>query len=272
MKRLADTCTELGYVLALHDQYRDYYHDAPSYDPRHTVVHENGERPEWSIWLGGRQSLLCSSLARGFVARNHRALRDHGIKVRGSYLDVFACNPLDECYNPEHPVTRTECKNFRAECLNLIRAWEGIVSSEEPVDWAIPFIDLAHHGPYAVHQGAAMGILVPLFNLVYHDAIILPWYLGRKAYAIPENDLTFLHGLMHAGIPYLSLEPDEEETTRVNAMCALHKRVGLLEMTGHEFVDQTYRKHRTSFADQTTVTVDLDAETFEISPPLDLNK
>src|SRR5262249_43137582 len=30
MKRLADTCRELGYPFLFHDQYRDYYVDAPS--------------------------------------------------------------------------------------------------------------------------------------------------------------------------------------------------------------------------------------------------
>jgi hypothetical protein len=52
-------------------------------------------------------------------------------------------------------------------------------------------------------------------------------------------------------------------------MCALHERVGLLEMTKHEFLDESHRKQRTSFADGTTVTIDLDNETFEISPALE---
>src|SRR4029453_8391336 len=32
MRRLADTCKELGYLFSLHDQYRDFYLDAPSFD------------------------------------------------------------------------------------------------------------------------------------------------------------------------------------------------------------------------------------------------
>ena len=31
LKLLADTCHELGYLFSLHDQYRDYYVDAPSF-------------------------------------------------------------------------------------------------------------------------------------------------------------------------------------------------------------------------------------------------
>src|SRR5262249_37017307 len=34
---LADTCRELGYPYILHDQYRDYYLDAPSYDPQFPI-------------------------------------------------------------------------------------------------------------------------------------------------------------------------------------------------------------------------------------------
>ena len=55
---------------------------------------------------------------------------------------------------------------------------------------------------------------------------------------------------------------------RMRTICALHKRVALLEMTNHEFLDESYRKERTTFADGTTVTIDRDAKTFEISPKL----
>jgi hypothetical protein len=51
-------------------------------------------------------------------------------------------------------------------------------------------------------------------------------------------------------------------------MAALHKRVGLMEMTKHEFLDSNYRKERTTFADGTTVTVDWDNMSFKIEPEL----
>jgi hypothetical protein len=51
-------------------------------------------------------------------------------------------------------------------------------------------------------------------------------------------------------------------------MMALHKRVGLLEMTRHEFLDKNYRRERATFADGTTVTVDWDTNTFTVSPAL----
>jgi hypothetical protein len=272
MKRFAETCEQLGYVFAIHDQYRDYYLDANSYNPRHTILDRSGNRPLHSIWFGGKQSILCSRLAPGHVKKNYLALLNHGVKVRGAYLDVFAVVPPDECYNPEHPATRADCLKYRGVCLDFIRSTGGIVSSEEPADWAVPHIDLVHHGPYALDpdpgHGPAMGIPVPLFNLVYHDAMLLPWSLGKGGWGIPETDLGYLHGLANAGIPYLSLQPDEKELKQVRAMCALNRRVGLLEMTNHGFLDKSSRKQHTTFADGTTVTIDLDKETCEISPAL----
>ncbi len=265
MKRLADTCDELGFVFAIHDQYRDYYHDAASYSEGRTVIREDGSRPFESTWYGGHQSILCSRFAPGYVKRNHRELLDHGIKVRGAYLDVFAVVPPDECYSPEHPATRSDCLKYRGQCFDIVRAQLGVVSSEEPADYAVPHLDLAHHGPYALDPnpggGPAMGVPIPLFSLVYHDAIILPWTstVTKGGWGIPDGDSGYLHCLLNAGIPYLSLSPDRDEIRRMRTMCALHKRLGLLEMTNHEFLDSAWRAQKTTFADGTTVTVNFES-------------
>lgn len=272
LRRFAETCERLGYLFAIHDQYRDYYRDARSYDDRHTLTDEHGARPQHRIWYGGRQSILCPSLAPGHVRKNHGALRAAGVKLDGAYLDVFSVVPPDECYQAEHPVTRTECLRWRGECLDSVRAWGGVVSSEEPSDWSVKHLDLVHHGPYALNpnpgKGPAMGIPVPLFNLVYHDALLLPWSLERGAWGIPEKDLGFLHALANGGMPYLGLNPGPEELERVRAVCALHRRVALFEMTRHEFLDPGRRRQRTTFADGTRVTVDFDRDTWQVEPPL----
>ncbi|MCL4181009.1 MAG: hypothetical protein KJ072_25100 [Verrucomicrobia bacterium] len=268
----ASTCARLGFIFAIHDQYRDYYLDAPSYDPRHTLIEANGQRPIHSTWYGGRQSILCPRLALGHVRKNHQAILDHHVPLQGAYLDVFAVVPPEECYAPEHPMTRTECLNWRGACLDFVRSYGGIVSSEEPSDWAVPHLDLVHHGPYPLRpnpgSGPAMAIPVPLFNLVYHDALLIPWSLGRGAWGIPDTDLGFLHGLGNAGLPYLSLEPDDAELERVRTMCALHQRVGLLELTRHRFLDASRRRQEFTYADGTRVTIDLDHERFDVAPPL----
>jgi hypothetical protein len=113
-----------------------------------------------------------------------------------------------------------------------------------------------------------MGIPVPLFSLVYHDALLVPWSLGRGEWGIPEKDLGFLHGMANAGLPYLSLEPDPAHLEQVRRLAALHRRVGLLEMTGHRFLDSTYRRQETTFVDGTRVTIDLDQDACVVEPGL----
>jgi hypothetical protein len=272
MVRFADACEELGIVFAVHDQYRDFYLDAASYEPRHAVLEEDGTRQEHATWYGGKQSLLCPSLAPGYVRRNFRGLLGQGVKVRGAYLDVFAVVPGDECYSPEHPVTREDCLRFRGECLDFVRSFGGVVSSEEPADWALPRLDLVHHAPHALDPnpgaGPAIGIPVPLYSLVYHDALCVPWSLGRGAWGIPEKDLGFLYGMGNAGLPYLSIAPADEELARVREMCALHERVGLLELVSHEFLDANPRRQVFTYADGTRVQIDLDADTVAVVPPV----
>ena len=79
-----------------------------------------------------------------------------------------------------------------------------------------------------------------------------------------------LHGFLNGGVPQMGSRAslDAEMLAQVRRMAALHKRVALLEMTGHEFLDKNYRKERTTFSDGTMVTVDWDAKTAQIRPEL----
>ncbi|MBP1988649.1 DUF5696 domain-containing protein [Paenibacillus eucommiae] len=267
-RQLRDTCSELGILLAVHDQYRDFYKDADSYDDRLAVQDEAGAIESCSIWPGGDHSFLCASVAKGYIERNYNQLQDEGIELDGAYLDVFAIVPLEECHNATHPMTRRECAEHRSACFQSIRSRGMIVSSEEPVDWAIPALDLVHHGPYALNpnpgRGPAIGLPVPLFSLVYHDAILLPWTLDTSGWGIPEGDWGFLHGLLNAGLPYLSIDPTDEEIVLVKQLAELHQRVGLLELVSHEFIDGHVRKQRAVYADGTRIEIDLDSNKYDI--------
>src|SRR5262249_7979584 len=156
--------------------------------------------------------------------------------------------------NPEHPVTRTDALNARALCYNWTRNNLGIVGTEAACDWTIPYADISSP------LGLAKAITVPLFNLVYHDAIITPYSTRDKQ--------SMMYGLMNGGLPQVGdLRNElEQNLSLIRQMAALHERLALVEMTKHEFLGQNYRQERTSFADGTTVTVDWDAGTYEIKP------
>jgi len=100
---------------------------------------------------------------------------------------------------------------------------------------------------------------------VYHDAVIVSF--GAR------DQPSLLRGILYGGVPELPITPTDEKTLELmRAMMALHKRVALLEMTKHEFLDRNYRVEQTTYADGTTVTVDWDTNKFTVNPALNLTK
>ena len=270
MKRLADACQNLGFLFSLHDQYRDYYTDAPSYDPQFAIHEEEEDTPpqifpgtrfgDWKEgtipfmdhWDGGKMSYLNGRFMMGHLVKNYQGFFDHGIQPQGNYLDVFGYVPPDEDFNPEHPTTRTDCLRERARCYIWSRNRLGFVGTEAGCDWTVPYVDVLS----PLNQ--TKGIPVPLFNLVYHDAVMIPYR--------PDD----LRGFLNAGVPQIpSRSPSREELLQIRKMCALHRRLALVEMTRHEFLDKNYRQERTTFADGTRVTVDWDQKSMQIQPDLD---
>jgi hypothetical protein len=271
LKRFADTCERLGYFFAVHDQYRDFYLNAASFDDRLACTQLDGGREQTSTWCGGPQTILNPRFAPGYVRRNHDLFAQHGVHVRGAYLDVFSVVPLEECAQPAHPVTRAECAAYRRECFDILRARGYVVSSEESTDYLARSLDLVHHGPYATAPnlggGAACGIPVPLFGLVYHDSLMLPWNMGENGgWGIPNGDAGRLHCLLNAGMPYVSPGADETMIQHVKEAAGVARRCAFSEMTNHEFLDDSHRKQRTTFSDGTQVTVDFDSKEYTIAP------
>ena len=277
MKRFADTCKELGYPFIFHDQYRDYYADAPSYDPQFAIHEEDDSLPpkaafgsrfgDWKEdrvpwmrhWDGGKQTYLNARFQPGHLRKNYALFFEHGVHPQGIYIDVIGYVPPDEDFNPERPATRSDAMRGQAEMLTWSRHNLGVTATEAGSDWVIPYADI-------VNQSGSVGkcVPLPLYNLVYHDAVLVAYGAGRTG-----GQKNLLLGILCGGVPELPVSETNDETLAlIRKMSALHKRVALLEMTNHEFLDKERKKERTTFSDGTTVTVDWDANTVKINPDL----
>jgi hypothetical protein len=277
MKTFFDVCEELGYLCWLHDQYRDYYPDSPSFNKDLAVREEDvatpstqfpgtrfhphdwkdGAIPMMNYWDGGPQAYLNNRYMLGHVQKNYRLMAKHGIRPRGSYNDVFGYVPPDQDFNPEHPSTRTDSMRDRALVMTWVRRHLGISGTEDGADWTIPYVDYVtsrlNRNPGSGNDETSKGAIeVPLYELVYHDAVVTSYS--------PDDPRGFLHG----NVPSMGTEPRDLENIR--RMAALHQRVGLLELTQHEFLDTARAKERTTFADGTTVTVDWTTRSVTIRP------
>ena len=147
---------------------------------------------------------------------------------------------------------------YYIKAFGIVKTLEGITGSEEMGEWSVPYVDIAHRGNYLLAAFPFTFIQVPLFNLVYHDAVILPWGIRE------------LGCLLNGEMPRISTRAINTDMERIRTVCALHKRVGLLEMTKHEFLDEKFSKQRTTFSDGTTVTIDPENNSFDIQPKLDI--
>jgi hypothetical protein len=217
---------------------------------------KDGDMPLMRHWDGGKQAYLNNRFWLGHLVKNYQLFFDHGLTPQGIYLDVIGYVPPDADFNREHPTTRSEAMAGRIACMNWARQNLGIVATEAGADWVIPYVDVINQS-----GGGSKAILVPLYNLVYHDAVIVSY--GAR------DQQSLLRGILNGGVPELPITPtDEKMLALMRTMMALHKRVGLLEMTRHEFLDPNYRKERTTFADGTTVTVNWDENSFTINPEI----
>lgn len=275
LKRFVEACRQLGYPVTFHDQYRDYYPDAASYDPQFAIREQDEAAPALAFpgtrfgggtkqgtipfldnWEGGSQTYLSPQFMLGHLKKNYVALAAHGITPDGVYLDVFGYVPPDEDFNPEHPETRSQGIADRIACYRWVRTHVGIVGTEAGCDWTVPEVDVSS----PVEKSRVIDI--PLFNLVYHDAILTPYTAKTKA------DL--LRGLLNGGLPQI-MDFDHlnaENAPLIKALEQLNRRVALLEMTSQKFLDANRKREETRFADGTVVTVDWDAQSFTVTPEL----
>lgn len=271
MKELSDTCRELGYRFGIHDQYRDYYYDAPSFDMDNACENEDGSHPYCSVWYGGEQTVLCQQLAPAYVRRNYDEFERLGIKIDGSYLDVFSVVGLDRCFSKDHPMTRRESAERRRECLDILTSRGIIPSSEETIDCVVPSLALCHHSPYftealGASDSVCFGIAVPLFNLVWHDCMVIPWsaQTHKGDWGIPGADWGFLHAILNGGTCYISENAEAAEISQMQTVTRLQARVADQEMLSHEFIGGDIRHQRSVFADGTAVEVNFDTDEWKI--------
>lgn len=279
MKRLSDECKKLGYIFGIHDQYRDYYFDCVKYDESLAVQNIDGTNPYCDIWYGGPHTWLCSGSALKFLKDTVETFEKNNIEISGAYLDVFSVMWGDECFHKEHKITREQSIDHRRECFDYLRKKGIIVSSEEPASLMINEMDLVHHAPYAVRpqeRGVAVGISVPLTNLVYHDCVFVPWIVnGVGGWGIPDGQQGKLHCILNAQTPYFSPFIDnkellsdsllKEEIILVKEIAGINKKLFNKEMISHCFLDNSLNRQKTTYSDGTVITVDFNKEIYQIN-------
>ncbi len=277
MRQLSQTAQRLGYVFGIHDQYRDYYLDAPSYADHLAQHRADGTRFEVNAWNGGNQTFLCSARAIDFVKRNYDLLEQADIRVEAAYLDVFNIVELDECIHPLHRVTREQCAANRRAAIEEVARRGIIVSSEEGGETMLPVVALCHQVPFMVNadpffpegDNTHFAPAVPLMAMVYHDCMVMPWIGIDKTggFGLAKND-TGLHWAILTGSPvYYDIEETEENVEKGRIALELHARLAEQKIVDFGFVGDDWRHQFTVFEDGTRITVQLDSGEYTVQYP-----
>lgn len=173
---------DLGYLFCLHDNYQDIYRDSPSWDEKWVMKTADGKVARGGHWAGGMAYLTCSKPAVELARRpqNLEAVRQLS-RANAYFIDTTYAAGLQECFDPAHPLTRSDDMRAKQELSDYARQVFGVFGSECGREWAIPHSDFFegltgvsggyyHDAKLAASLGAAV---VPLFDLVYRDCIAM---------------------------------------------------------------------------------------------------
>jgi hypothetical protein len=178
--------------------------------------------------------------------------------------------PLHECYDPAHPVTRTEDMQYRFKLLALMRDYGLIAGTEYFGSWAVP---AAHYGespmtflrfftntmtmrdqltpvPIVVppeYREVALNekIRVPLWQLVFHEAAIITgrWDWTANRFVDKQDwDKEMLIFLVHGTMPTMLTDRANFEANKdrfiknYQMVCKWNELTGYEEMTDHRWL------------------------------------
>lgn len=274
LRRASEKAVKAGYVFSLHDNYQDIYPDSPSYDEDLVMKHPDGTVKLGGIWDGGLCRLVCSSQAEALAEPVVREVKAN-TAVNSYYLDTTTSAQMYECYDENHPITRQQDRAYKAKLLEMLRDQGWVVGAEAGVDWAVPVCTFFEGMPGAAVglnggvESTGFGMMAPLFNLVYHDAVVCYWQHGQP-FGREDHINHVLHDLLSAQPSSWSFIWDQWQDLKpligqcYDLLAKLHGRLAHAEMTSHAFLTPNFEVHKATFSDGTEVVVNFDIQGYDV--------
>jgi hypothetical protein len=170
-------------------------------------------RKDWYVKVtGGKCYYPCGVLCDKQALKYARKRVSNDLKThpyRGRFIDTTTAAPWRECYHPDHPMTRSESRQWKMELLRFMSEDNGLVTgSETGHEAAVPYVHyfegMLSLWPYRLPgAGRDMHNIVeevperlkkfqvghkyrlPLWELVYHDCVVSHWYWGDYNNKLP---------------------------------------------------------------------------------------
>lgn len=273
LKEAAETVKAQGYLFSLHDNYDDFYLDAPTYDEKYILRNSDGSLEEGGIWDGGLCHIICPAQREDLLNRN-MDLVQKDIPLNAYYFDVITNTSHYECYDERHAISRKQDLEHRLKLLKNITDRGLVIGGERGTDWAMPevaFCEGLSGGGTGYHRGVnyRTGITIPLFYLVYHECVVGYWQHGTPT-GREDHTNHMLMDLLNAQPSSWSLEYDQFDDMKplivdtYNLLSPLHENTAHSAMTNHEVLSDDYMVQKSTFENGTEVWVNYGLTTFTI--------
>ena len=319
------TLNQMNVLTSRYDIYQDVMD--PANFPKLQYVHSDWTTGAWpneiiktvsGDWLRGwgiesKQKgewfscgVICDTKAVDYArVRIPADLATHPYKCR--FIDTTTAAPWNECYDPRHPMTRTESREWKMKLLEYVsRDAKQVTGCETGHDASVPFLHyfegMLSLGPYRVPDaGRAMATILqdvpesvakfqvgqryrlPLWELVYHDCVVAQWYWGDYNNKLPAIwDKRDLFNLLYGTPPMFMFNKQiwQEQKARFvqsyRNIAPLVRAAGYSEMTDHRILTPDRDVQQSLFANGSVVTVNFGDKPYTLTsgetvPPMGFN-
>ena len=291
----------LGWLFGLHDNYQDMYHDAPSWNEEYIMKNADGSLHKGGVWPGGQCWLICSKKSLELAQRPQNT---PGIKKLFAptifFADTIFAAPPYECFDPRHPLTLNDDIANKKKLCDYLREQFGLFGSEDGREWGVPHADyfegLMSHKTRFTYWGTRPphdDIVIPLFHLVYGDAIQV--YAHQSDRPAPDNPGYVLDHILYAEMPVYyfgnhrywldrtqDFKPEPGSERRLvyarggrfglidqfikntyEILAPLNRLTALLPMTDHKFLTPDRQVETTTFGGDVRITVNYGSTDFD---------
>jgi len=229
--------------------------------------------------------VLCDRQAVAYARRRIPAeLKTHPYRCR--FIDTTTASPWRECYDPNHPMTRTESRTVKMDLLACVsRDCKLVTGSETGHEAAVPYVHyfegMLSLGPYRVPDSGRDMMRIwdevpdevakfqtghtyrlPLWELVYHDCVVAQWYWGDYNNKLPAVwDRRDLWNALYGTGPMFMFDRQRWEKNRerfaksYRTAAPIARATGYQEMLWHRWLTEDHAVQQTRFAGGVTVTV-----------------
>ncbi len=306
-EKTVKTISEMpDHLISRYDVYQDIYHpeqlkklgwkgkgnwntDAWPHDVMWNSENSNDWTRAWGVKAKDGTWTYCANMCDATAPKYERRNVTEELKKKPyntRFIDTTVASQWRECYNPAHPMTRTQSKNHRMELLRILGDEFGlVVGSETGHDASVPFCDyyegMLSLGPYRVPDSGRRiqeiwtnvppqvakyqvgeKYRLPLWELVYHDCVCAHWYWGDYNNKLPDlwhkRDLfNVLYGTMGMFVTDLKKwEADKDKYVRSFKITSpVARQTGYSEMTDFRILSKDRSVQQSRFANGIVVTV-----------------